>query len=109
MSRNRHTRLFFHLLEYTSEIRCPGEVGNFYLMEHHVRVRDQIMRIRAEIALNTRVLLQHRGVLFALSASFAPAPDIVSQVMLTHYLHHPTRPRLLNEGFRFQHDDDKSF
>lgn len=66
------------------------------------------MRVGAEITLNTRVFLQHRGLLFAFGASLAPAPNIISQIMLTHYLHHPTRPGLLNEGFRFQHDGDKS-
>lgn len=76
-----------------------------YLMQHHIRVRDQIMWIRAQAALNTRVSLQHRGLLFAFSAHFASAPNIVSQIMFAHYLHHPTWPGLLNEGFRFQHDD----
>lgn len=29
----------------------------FYLMQHHVGVRDQIMSISAQVALNTRVFL----------------------------------------------------
>lgn len=77
-------------------------------MQHNIRVRDQIVWIRAEVTLNARVSQQHRGLLFAFSANFASAPNIISQIMLAHYLHHPTRPGLLNEGFRFQHDDNKS-
>lgn len=77
-------------------------------MQHYIRVRDQIMWIRAQVAFDTRVFLQHRGLLFAFSATFASTPNIISQIMLTHYLHHSTRPGLLNEGFRFQHVDDKS-
>lgn len=77
-------------------------------MQHHIRVGDQIMWIRAEIALNTRVFLQHRRLLFAFSTRFASAPNIISQIMLTDYLHYPTRPGLLNEGFRFQHDKKKA-
>lgn len=88
----------------------PGEDGRLfiYLMQHYIRVRDQIMWIRAQVALDTRVFLQHRGLLFAFSATFTSTPNIISQIMLTHYLHHSTRPGLLNEGFRFQHVDDKS-
>lgn len=76
-------------------------------MEHHVGVRYQIVWIGTQIALNARVSLQHRGVLFALGADLASTPNIISQVMLTHYLHHPTRSGLLNEGLGLQHDKDE--
>lgn len=75
-------------------------------MQHYIRVRDQVVWIRAQIALNTRVSLQHRGLLFAFGTTFTPTPNIVSQIMLAHYLHNPTRPGLLNEGFRLQHIAD---
>lgn len=77
-----------------------------YLMQHHISVRYHIMRIRAQVALHTRVSLQRCGLLFAFSANFASAPNIISQIMLTYYFHHPTRPGLLYEGFRFQHDNN---
>ena len=94
------------LFKHTNEIRYPGEGGDvYYLMQHHIRVRDHIMWIRAQVALNTCVSLQHRGLLFAFSANFASAPNIISQIMLAHYLHHPTRPGLPHKGFRFQHDE----
>lgn len=99
------------MIEHKYKTKYPEDLENlfFYLMQHHIGVREQIMWICAQIALNTRVSLQHRGLLFALTASFASAPDIISQIMFTHYLHHPTRPGLLYEGFRLQHDDDNAF
>lgn len=99
-----NTGSLFHLYV----IRYQANSVFSYLMQNHVGVRDQIVRIRAEIALNTRVFLQHRGLLFAFSANFASAPDIISQIMLAHYLQHAARPRLLNEGFRLQHSDGNS-
>lgn len=83
-------------------------VDHFYLMQHYIRVGHHIMWIRAQVALNTRVSLQHHGLLLTIGATFASTPNIISQIMLTHYLHHSTRPGLLNEGFRFQHVDDKN-
>uniref|UniRef100_A0A3P9P461 Progesterone immunomodulatory binding factor 1 n=1 Tax=Poecilia reticulata TaxID=8081 RepID=A0A3P9P461_POERE len=49
-------------------------------MQHYVGVRNQIVRVGTQTALNTRVSLQHRGVLFALSADFTSTPNIISQV-----------------------------
>lgn len=73
----------------------------FYLMEHHIGVRNHIVRKRAQITLNTRVPLQHRRLLLAIGAIFASAPNIIPQIVLSHYLHHATRSRLLHESFRF--------
>lgn len=70
-------------------------------MQHYVGVRNHIVWKRAQITLNTRVSLQHRGLLLAVGAIFASAPNIISQIMLSHYLHHPTRSGLLHESFRF--------
>lgn len=77
-----------------------------YLMQHHISVGDEVMRKRAQVALDACVSLQHSGLLAALVARLASAPNVVSQIMLAHYFHHPAAPSLLNEGFRFQHDDD---
>ena len=42
------------------KLEIPRETETLYyvyLMQHHIRVRDQIMWIRAQAALNTRVSL----------------------------------------------------
>lgn len=76
-------------------------------MEHYIGVRNDVVWKRAQITLNTRVSLQHRGLLLAVTAIFTSTPNIISQIMLSDYLHHPARSGLLHKRFRFQHLDDK--
>lgn len=41
----------------------------------------------------------------ALRASLHPTPDVVTEVMLPHHLHHSSLPRNLHKGLGTQHDD----